>query len=836
MTYMDDPVKMAGTIAALKQELMQVKQQLITETSARQQIEEKLSQYQELEQQAQSRTLELNNTIVRLEQEIDKYRQKAAKLSNILDHTLAGIVCFRVFANQDWEYEYWSNGCEAVFGYTPEELMADKFFWMSRVWPEDRETKFINLWEDFFAERLAYVDYRFYHKDGSLRWINSAYTSRRHQVDDCWIITAINRDINQEKQKEVALQESEQRYRSVITAMREGVVLHDAEGKIITCNESAERILGLTKEQMMGRTSTDSRWHTIKEDGSRFPGEDHPAMRTLRTGMPCFNVVMGVHKPNGEVSWILINSQPLLEVGEAVPYAVVSSFSDITRRKEAEEKVREQAALLNIATDAICVRDLDNRILFWNQGAENLYGLSTTEILGKNINNFLYKDTSLLEAATKATVDSGAWQGELRILRKDGKEVIVASRWTLMRSTTGQPKSILIVNTDITEKKLLEQQFYRAQRLESLGTLASGIAHDLNNILTPILAVSQLLPLKLANIDERSQELLKMQEASAKRAVMLVKQILSFARGSDSKKTTIQPKHLILEIDKIARGTFPKSIQIETLICDDLATIFADASQLHQILINLIVNARDAMPNGGKLTITGDNFYVDESYAKMHIEAKVGSYIVLTIADTGVGIAQQHLEKIFEPFFTTKELGNGTGLGLSTTIGIIKNHGGFINVSSELGKGSRFQVYLPTSQEKINQTIENFKLSVGNGELILVVDDESVIIETMTSALETYNYKVLKANDGIEAIAMYAQHKDKINVVLIDMMMPMMSGENAIRTLKKMNPAVKIIAMSGISSTAMLEKVTRNGIKQFLLKPFTAQELLSCLRNVLESV
>lgn len=381
--------------------------------------------------------------------------------------------------------------------------------------------------------------------------------------------------------------------------------------------------------------------------------------------------------------------------------AEINKLNDILNNTFAGEKIREESALLNIATDAIYLRDLENRILFWNQGAENLYGFSAAEIIGENNNNFLYKDTSRLKIATKTTVESGFWQSELTKVRKDGKEVIVASRWTLICDTTRQPKSIVIVDSDITDKKQLEQQFYKTQRLEILGTFVSSITHDLNNVLTPILAISQLLLLKLKNFDGYSQELLKTQELNAKHAAELVKKIPAFVRGTENQNVVIQLKQLLIEIENFVRKAYPKSIDIETNIADDLATIIADATQLRQIFINLVVNARDAMPNGGKLTIAASNVSVNEDFAKMNMGAKPGDYILITITDTGVGISSGNIKRIFEPFFTTKDV--GTGLGLSTTFSIVINHNGFINVFSELGKGSRFQVYLPASNNAVNQ-------------------------------------------------------------------------------------------------------------------------------------
>lgn len=408
------------------------------------------------------------------------------------------------------------------------------------------------------------------------------------------------------------------------------------------------------------------------------------------------------------------------------------------------------------------------------------------------------------------------------------------TRWIAVKSSlfcdqTGQPVRMIGIHIDITEKKQLEAQFLRAQRLESLGTLASGIAHDLNNILTPILAVVQLLPLKLPNLNDNTQQLLKTLESSAQRGADLIKQILSFARGVEGKRINLQIHHLLFEIEQIIQQTLPKSIDIHSNIPSNLWTISGDPTQLHQVFMNLCVNARDAMPNGGNLQIIAQNFLVDEQYARMHLDAKVGAYVVVTVSDTGMGIPSEILHRIFDPFFTTKEVGKGTGLGLSAVLGIVKSHGGFIDVQSETNKGSVFKVYLPAIESPTQETDDNLELLTGQQELILVVDDEVAITEITKTTLETYNYRVLTASDGIEAIALYAEYKDEIAGVLMDIMMPTMDGTNIIPLLRRLNPNVYVVAMSGLNSTEVVAQVQKLGFQGFLSKPFTTKELLWAL-------
>ncbi len=505
-------------------------------------------------------------------------------------------------------------------------------------------------------------------------------------------------------------------------------------------------------------------------------------------------------------------------------------FEDITARKRAEQQIRERSTLLDATTDAIILRDLSNNILLWNQSAEKLYGWQSQEAIGKNAENILYVSrVQQYQEIYNIVLEKGSWHGELLKHNKAGKELLVESRWTLVLDECLQPKSILSVDTDITQKKQLETQFLRAQRMESIGTLASGIAHDLNNVLSPILMSAHLLKSKCD--DERSLQMLKIIENNAKRGADLVKQVLSFARGMEGNRTTIQLRVLIAEIQQIIEQTFPKSITLDTQIEANLFPVSGDNTQLHQVLINLCLNARDAMPDDGILKISANNVLIDEHYASMNLDAQVGAYVLVKITDTGIGIPPELLDRIFEPFFTTKDFGKGTGLGLSTVIGIIKGHGGFIRVSSSIGN-TEFKVYLPAVVAEVPLQIEESQIPPGNGELILVVDDEPAIRQITQTTLENHNYQVITANDGIEAIAIYAQYKNKIKAAIIDMMMPNMDGSTTINTLHRMNPLLPIIAVSGLASSEQIPLNKNPKLSAFLPKPYTAHELFKTLHQL----
>ena len=325
-------------------------------------------------------------------------------------------------------------------------------------------------------------------------------------------------------------------------------------------------------------------------------------------------------------------------------------------------------------------------------------------------------------------------------------------------------------------------------------------------------------------------------ETSAQRGADIVKQLLAFARGMEGERVVVSLRHMTDEMAKIVRETFPKNITVQAKASRDLWPIIGDPTHIHQVLLNLCINARDAMPNGGSINILAENMQVDDHYASFDAEAKKGPYVVLRVADTGTGIPAVILDKIFDPFFTTKELGKGTGLGLSTVLGIAKSRGGFLNVTSEAGTGTTFSCFFPaTPNAKVEARAEKKALPRGNGETILVVDDEAGILTAAQKLLETHGYKVITSTDGGEALAVYAQHRDSIRAVLTDVIMPVMDGAAMMRVLKKLEPGIKVIATSGIDQNAKFEELKSLGMKAFIAKPYTAEKILTTLREILDT-
>jgi PAS domain S-box-containing protein len=661
--------------------------------------------------------------------------------------------------------------------------------------------------------------------------------------------TAFMRDITERKRNEAALQDREEHLRFVIEASNDGIWEWDIASGKVTWSDQLYGTLGLSRQSFEPSFET-KRALIHPDDVASF---DRALEVHLDTGH-AYRLMLRYRHSDG--SYLQILSQGRMQRNQAgQPVRMIGSFSDLTRLMEAEsekrradeavwaskaelhhsdQRNREQAALLDLAHDAIMVRSMDDRVLYWNQGAEKLYGWGAKEVIGELASSFLYdNDAAAVTQARSVLLEEGQWNGERTHLRADGGSVVVRSRWTLVLDEYGEPKSILIINTDITEQKKIEEQFLRAQRLESIGTLASGVAHDLNNILCPILMSAPLLRSELR--PELKERLVSTIEQSAERGAQIVKQVLTFARGVEGERILIDPGHLIKEMTHIAEQTFPKSTHITTRYPEDLWLVEGDPTQLHQVLLNLCLNARDAMSRGGTLVLSAENFEVDEHFASMMPGASAGPHVLVTVSDTGEGIPREIIHKIFDPFFTTKGVGKGTGLGLSTVLGIVQTHDGFISIATDPGNGTTFKVYLPATSGVTYTPEVSCEEEHGNGETVLVVDDEPAIVAVTKLILESNNYRVFTAEDGPDALAVFAEQMRSIDLVITDLLMPYMDGAAVIRSIKKMKPSVRIIASTGQGEEERHAQLETLGVASCLTKPYNSATLLATLRKVFDS-
>ncbi len=495
-------------------------------------------------------------------------------------------------------------------------------------------------------------------------------------------------------------------------------------------------------------------------------------------------------------------------------------------KRIADAKIREQAALIDKAHDAIFVQSLDGKILYANPSAERLYGWKLDELQrdGRAV-EIIFPDAESAGVARAAAVKDGEWNGELQQQTRSGQTVTVASRWTLIRDDSGKPKALLLINSDITEKKLLEQQFLRTQRMNTIGTLAGGMAHDLNSALAPILMGAQLLRRRAG--DEDTRQLLDMMETSTLRGADMVRQVLLFARGRGGEFDRLELGTPIKELEKLMRETFPKNIAVESFVPRDLWPVRGNLTQLHQVLLNLCVNARDAMPDGGKISFVADNVELGEAEAREILEGRPGKFVSLLVSDTGTGMTKEIREKIFEPFFTTKGEGRGTGIGLSTVLRIVKAHDGFLSVESEPGQGTSFEVFLPRAMEvaPVAATPKLLEIPRGNGELILVAEDEQAIRELISVELTSAGYRVLAATNGAEAVALFKERADEVRLFITDNSMPVMDGKQAMVELRRLRPSLPVIFISG-------EVEKSEGIAQ-LSKPFALEDLLGVVSELI---
>ena len=730
----------------------------------------------------------------------------------------------------------WSEETYRIFEIGPDEFKQSHQAFLDFVHPDDRA-----MVEEAFARSMGQADgqtveHRILLPNGRIKFIEERWQCFADDSGRPQRAIGTCQDITERKHAEDARREADAHLITIINSV-DGIVWETDEetNRMTFISEKAEEILGYPT----------ARW--LAEPGF-WRSHMHPD--DLEKTIADSNATNGHSEPReleyrmlsatGQEVWFKDRVSVVNVPGRTVKQRGI--MLDITERRRAEEiarageaQIREQARLLDLAQDAIMVRDMEDRVAYWNHGAEQLYGWTAAEAAGKAGSALVWKgDPAGATTRRTATLENGHWTGECKHSCKDGGHVTVRSRWTLLRDESGAPKSFLIINTDITEQKKIEQQFMRAQRLESIGTLASGVAHDLNNILAPILMGAAVL--RRSEMPAADEMILSTIETCAQRGADIVKQVLTFARGAEGAQLLLQPAHLINDMAKIAEGTFPKSITVRTNYLEALWPVEGDPTQLHQILLNLCVNARDAMPAGGTLSLSATNFPVDENYASMTLGAKAGPYVLFEVKDSGMGIPRHIIDQIFDPFFTTKEVGLGTGLGLSTVVGIVNGHGGFLTVESEIGRGTSFRVYLPARVDALTTASESEPIALprAQGELLLLVDDEKLILKVAGELLERHGYTVVTALDAPEALAIFAARQEEIKVVLTDLAMPLMDGIALIRTLQKMKPDVCIIASTGKGSLEQgLHELPGLKVRACLTKPYNKQMLLSTLHSAL---
>jgi PAS domain S-box-containing protein len=649
-----------------------------------------------------------------------------------------------------------------------------------------------------------------------------------------------------ERRKEASL--SEARLENSQRIARLGDWEHDFENKRLLWSEEVYRILGLERRNCPPDSAVFYRM--VHPDDLALV---HQQKNIAANGLHCVDFEHRIIRPNGEVRHIHQLAEMVCdEQGRQI--RETGTLQDITERKHAELTLRESEErfkfVARAVSDVVWDWNIPANTLWWSEGFHTTFGFPVAENQPgiESWSGHIHPDERVRVVADihhAIATGTESWSADYRFQRKDGSYVFVQNRGYILRDAAGRATRMVGGMRDLTEQKHLEAQLLRAQRMESIGDLAGGIAHDLNNVLAPIMMSIELLKLD-ANDDPRRARILEAIHVSCCRGADLVRQVLTFARGLGGQRVAILLPHMINEIEGVISSTFPRNIRISTEVASDLWPVLGDPSQLHQVLLNLAVNARDAMPQGGALVLTAANLIIDAQYAGtatgLHRgagqETKAGPHVVLQVTDTGLGMSPEIQARIFEPFFTTKPpgLGTGTGIGLATVHTVVKSHGGFLELESKSGHGTTFKIYLPADPElRVQQPVAAPReLPRGRDELVLVIDDEASIRSITQQTLEAFGYRVITAADGAQAVALFARHVPPVALVVTDMMMPIMDGPATIRVLKSIDKQVRIIAVSGLSDRNNVLRASEAGIHDFLPKPYTAETLLVLVREVLD--
>ena len=806
--------------------------------SERKQIEEALRKaHDDLELRVKERTKELISVVEALQDEMAgreravkelreserKYRDLTDSLPEIVYETdeRGGLS----FANR-WAFE--------TFGYTQEEFDRGLTIFQMVI-PDDRKRVEQNLQKLMKSGELISDEYTALRKDGTT-FPAFATTNLIVRDNQPVGIRGVVIDITKRKQAEEALRESEERYRTILEDIEDGYYEVDLPGNFTLFNDSLCRMLGYTKDEMIGMSNQQ---YTDQENRKKL---FQAFNEVYRTGKPTKGFAWEVFKKDGNKLFGEV-SVSLIKDSKGIPTGFRGIARDITEHKRTEEALRESEAkyrqLVEHAPIGIYEIDLNQlKFLSVNDVMCDVMGYSKEEFLSMSPYTFLTEESKIALAermkkllARKKVPDSV----ELKLRTKEGREF-----WALINSKLfyqdGKPYKAQVVTQDISERKRLEEQLIQSQKMEAVGQLAGGVSHDFNNLLTVIKGYCQLSLLHLEKSDPLWGNLQEIEKAT-QRATDLTRQLLAFSRRQILDLKVLDLNALLKDLNKMLRRIIGEDIELVTLLAGDLGRVKIDPGQIEQVVLNLAVNARDAMPSGGKLTIETANVELDEGYAETHMGVTPGHCVRLSVSDTGAGMPQEVKEKIFEPFFTTKEKGKGTGLGLSTVYGIIKQSNGNIWVYSEPGHGTTIKIYLPRVEEELDTPYggdETDSMPRGS-ETVLLVEDEPSVRDLAHCLLGQQGYTVLDATNGLEALqVVQKQGEEKIHLLMTDVVMPQMGGKELADQMKILKPGVKVLYISGYTDDAIVQHGVLAPGTHFLQKPFSLKTLSHKVREALD--
>jgi PAS domain S-box-containing protein len=682
-------------------------------------------------------------------------------------------------------------------------------------------------WKDLHRRGLAGENLRndrdsWIKEDGEQHWLRWAINPWHHSSGDIGGVMILAEDITEQVRAEEGLRFHENLLRETGHIAKVG----GWEFDVVTGN-------GYWTEEVARIHELDPGTQPSKEIGLAFYGrESRPQIEraleeTIQRGIP-YDLELELITAKGNRRWVRTIGHPVLENERVVKLR--GSFQDITERRLAEDKLRRQASLLDQAFDAVFVWERGAGITFWNRGAERMYGFSRSEAIGRVSHELLQTSASDgLERLLEGLALEGHRECELGHTRRDGKRITVESR--MVQITEGEQCYVLEANRDVSERRLLEEQLRQSQKMEAIGRLAGGVAHDFNNLLGVILGCAELLveSVDLSQVRRRAEEI----EKAGQRAADLTRQLLAFSRKQMLEPKVIDLNAKVSKITDMLVRLVGEDIEIRTSLPPNLGKVRADPSQIEQILMNLVVNAREAMPNGGNITIETQNVDLDEAYAGSHSSVLPGSYVMIAVSDSGMGMDADISAHIFEPFFTTKA--TGTGLGLATVYGAVKQSGGNIWVYSEPGKGTTFKIYFPRVDGVVDGTgaAERYAVTPKGTETILLVEDSDSLRDVTREFLQMAGYNVVEAKDGKDALRVARTHEERIHLLLTDVVMPGMSGGELANEIKQIHPETRILFMSGYTSNAIVHRGVLDEELSLLTKPFTRSGLTQKVREML---
>ena len=707
-------------------------------------------------------------------------------------------------------------------------------FWQSLLHQDDVANT-LRAFQDHIAGHTdSYeAEYRVKAKSGVYRWVSARSKVMERDADGRALrVTGTFQDITDRKKTELSLRENEERYRIVADFTYDWEYWVDSEGNFLYVSPSCERITGYSAEEFINDPDLMNR--IIHPDDRTGMLNHYHKVRKVNphgAGKRDFRII----RRDGETRWIAHVCQPVQDQ-EGQPLGRRGSNRDITNRKRYELAQKRLFTAIEQATDAIFITDLQGNIQYVNPAFERITGYTKEDVHGEKPSLFRSEeyDAVYIQRLQETLARGENWGGRLTKRRKDGTPYEEDVTVTPVRDASGTIVNFVGVKRDVSREAQLQRQLLQAQKMEAVGTLAGGIAHDFNNLLQAITGYSELLMGGKKQGDPEFDDLKRIYDSS-KRGADLVKSLLLFSRKVQPELRPVDLNHEIVEVQKLLSHTITKTIKIDLRLSGKLESILGDTSQIGQVLMNLGVNARDAMPDGGTLTIETTNVQLDKDYCAVHPEVEPGPYVLLAVSDTGQGIDKETLSQIFDPFFTTKEVGKGTGLGLATVFGIVKQHGGQITCYSEPGQGTTFKIFFPAIQtEKTSETqIQDAPIQRGT-ETILLVDDEESLRKVNSRILDKYGYRVIMASNGKEALETYEKEGEGISLVILDLIMPVMDGKKCLEEILRVNPNAKVIIASGDSESGPADGTMAVGAKSFVQKPYDIRELLTTIREVLD--